>query len=243
MIYLLNLILIFTIKVCNKFGRGFFFKTKMLSSERILKSNFDVNTNFKFVQVGANDGVSFDFLYDFVIQRKSSGIVVEPVLDYFKELEYNYRGFVGITKINKAIHPTEKEISIYRINPIAVTKYPDWVKGISSLDFNHHKKTNINSNDIEKQIVKCETLMRIILDNLEDVATDYFQIDTEGFDYEVLKMVDFNSFKPSVIKFEFINLSPKDNENARIILKENGYYMFDEFGDTIGINLHYIKLL
>ncbi len=52
--------------------------------EEILNNNFPVKAPFSFIQIGANDGVSFDSLYDMVLQRKSKGVVVEPLSDYFQ---------------------------------------------------------------------------------------------------------------------------------------------------------------
>ena len=242
MIYLSNLILLLVIKVSNKFGRGIFFKAKILSSERILKNNFAIQTNFNFIQIGANDGVSFDFLYDFVIQRKSSGVVVEPVLDYFKELEFNYRDFTNIIKINKAVHPIDKQALIYKIAQSSLSKYPEWVKGIASFDREHHKKLKIDSQDVLCITVEADNLMNIINDNFQNKKNDYFQVDTEGFDFEVLKMLDFKIIKPSMIKYEFVNLKTEDQKKSAILLRSKGYYLFNELNDTVAIDLKEVKL-
>ena len=112
MIYLKNWLLLILIKTSNKFGRGFYLKKRILSSQNILEKNFPEKTSFNFIQVGANDGISFDFLYDFVTKRNSQGVVIEPVKDYFNELVQNYKNFKSIVKINKAIHSFEKQVYI-----------------------------------------------------------------------------------------------------------------------------------
>ena len=48
----------------------------------------------------------------------------------------------------------------------------------------------------------------------------------EGFDYEVLKMIDFTTIKPSIIKYEFVNLSHEDQYASKALLKQYGYYLF-----------------
>lgn len=242
MILIKNYLLILIIRISNKFGRGFILKKKTFSSQCILERNFSENEDFNFVQVGANDGISFDFLYSFVIKRKSKGMVIEPVWDYFKELENNYKDFPEIIKVNKAVHPFEKEIVINKISPNALEKYPDWAKGIASIDFRHHLKTGIDSRDIIQEIVKASTVMDIINPNFSLAPLDYFQIDTEGFDYEVVKMIDFVTIKPNIIKYESVNLNHEDQEKLIIFLKGRGYYLFQEFGDTVGINLSKVKL-
>lgn len=240
--YLLNRLLIFVTKILGKFKRGRQLKRNIFSSQRVLESNFQRDKEFSFIQVGANDGVSFDFLYDFITVRNSKGVVIEPVMEYFKELVNNYQNFPNIIKINKAVHPCEKEILINRIDPKAVDNYPDWVKGIASLDFEHHKKTGINSDDIIKEIVKADSLMNIITQNFKHGKIDYLQVDTEGFDYEVVKMIDFKKLKPSIIKYEYVNLLAEDQNSLLNLLKNEGYYTFNEFGDTIAMNLNKIKL-
>lgn len=242
MIFIKNYLLILIIRISNKFGRGFILKKKTVSSQYIMERNFPENDNFNFIQVGANDGISFDFLYSFVIKRKSKGVVIEPVFDYFKELQNNYKDFPEIIKVNKAVHPFEEEIVINRIAPDAIEKYPDWVKGIASIDSEHHLKTGIDSRDIIQEIVKASTLMDIINTNYRFGKLDYFQIDTEGFDCEVIKMIDFKAIKPAIIKYESVNLNSEDQVKLIILLKKYGYYLFQEFGDTVGINLSRIKL-
>lgn len=241
--YLINYCLLNLIKVLNKFGRGFILKKRASCSRQILERNFKINSNFGFIQVGANDGISFDFLFDFVITRKSNGIVIEPIKDYFTELVFNYSKYDNIKAVNKAVHPIEKKITVYKINENAKNNYPEWVKGIASLDPNHHKKTNIKSEDIIQEIVNSDTLENIIEDEYKFNNVDYIQIDTEGFDYEILKMVNFNKLKPSIIKYESVNLSDEGKKQAIILLKKEGYYVFNEMGDTIGIDLKKIRIL
>lgn len=241
--YIMNCLLILALKTLKKIGRSGHLKSKIFSSQKILEKNFKINSTFSFIQVGANDGVSFDFLYEFVTKRNSIGVVIEPILEYFNELEANYKEFPKIIKINKALHPIEKKITIYKITPNAIDKYPDWVKGIASIDPNHHKKCNIKTEDIIKEYVESEDLMTIVNGSYESNVLDYFQIDTEGFDYEIIKMLDFEKVKPKIIKYESVNLNIETQLDTISLLKKEGYYIFHEFGDTIGINLHKIKLI
>lgn len=243
MVYIKNYLLLLALKICNKFDRGIFFKNKILSSQSILEKNFEENSNFSFIQVGANDGISFDFLHGFVTKRKSIGVVIEPIKEYYNELTENYLNFSKIVKINKAIHPTEKQITLYKISPNALDKYPDWVKGIASFDNEHHKRLKIKSVDIREEVVEAGNLMDIIVENYNLKTVNYLQVDTEGFDYEVLKMIDFKGIKPTIIKYEYANLKIEDQKNAVLLLQAEGYYLFNEFGDTIGINLRKVKLL
>jgi len=242
MIFIYNKTLLFIIRLFNKFRIGYRLRRKTLSCKLILENNYKQRSDFNFIQIGANDGVSFDFLYDFLIERNSRGIVIEPIKEYYKELCKNYKNYPQIIKINKAVHPDKKNLEIYKIDGKKANKYPDWVKGIASVNKNHHKKTKISLDDIIVEKVQADTLMNIIKKNYNFNDIEFIQIDTEGFDYEVIKMIDFNTIKPNIIKYESVNLTKKDKENLTLMLKKQGYFLFTESGDTIGIDLKKIKL-
>jgi hypothetical protein len=56
-----------------------------------------------FVQIGANDGKTEDYLYDFVCRGGWRGILVEPVRPVFEKLQRNYRDVPDLTFENVAI--------------------------------------------------------------------------------------------------------------------------------------------
>jgi FkbM family methyltransferase len=224
-------------------GRGHHLKKKIFKCSRLLELNFKTSSDFSFIQVGANDGVSFDSLYDFVINRKSKGVVIEPIVSYFTELKENYKEFPDIIKVNKAIHKTEKSLSIYKIDETKSHKYPEWVKGIASFDKNHHLKTGISTEDILLEKVSADTLMHVIDENYNYEQIDFFQVDTEGYDYEILKMLNFNKIKPSIIKFESMNLSNEQIFELELLLKRFNFFIFNEKGDTIALQLNEVRLI
>lgn len=226
----------------KKLGRGKYYRKKLFSTRRILEKNYPVASNFSFLQVGANDGVSFDSLFSFVTQRKISGIAIEPIQEYYKELRANYLKFPNVMTLNKAVHETALTATIYRIDAKKIEQYPDWVKGIASFEREHLTKFEfLDSSHIIDEIVEAAHLMDIVT-NTPVTEFDYFQVDTEGYDFKVINMFDFTNYKPRIVKAEYINLS--DLEKKKIIqkLKGEGYYVFLQGLDVIGINLRKIKL-
>lgn len=213
-----------------------------LNTEKILKNNFPSHKTFTFIQVGGNDGISFDFLYDFVTSRKSKGVIIEPIPVYYNELHNNYMKYPDILTVNKAVHPEKEKENIYKIKDKNLLDYPDWAKGIASFNKKHLSKiiTDLSDEHIEELEVQCDTLMNIALPFLNNI--DYLQIDTEGFDYEVLKQIDFNKYSPAIIKYERVNLLHNTVVEAEKLLRSNGYYCFAEGIDTIAVNLKKIKL-
>lgn len=243
MTYFKNQLLHFIIQISNKVGRGFELKKKIFSIHRILERNYPKKGKFNFIQVGANDGISFDFLYEFVISRESSGLVIEPVIDYYKELVSNYKDFPEIIKVNKAVHSFEKSKKIFKVKDSSRHKYSDWVKGIASFDENHHMKTNILKEDIEVENVLADTLMNIISEFSSKKKIDFLQIDTEGYDLEILKMIDFSLLKPLIIKYEHINLEKEDLLSSKQLLMNQGYVLHSDVYNTIAIDLSKIELI
>lgn len=243
MIFFKNVCIFILLNIMRKLGRGKYLTRKIFSSRKILERNFPKSTNFNFVQVGANDGVSFDSLYEIVVNRKSSGLVMEPIKEYFDVLVLNYKEFENIIKKNKAVHPTEKEFPIYKVKKEAYDKYPDWARGIASFNPSHHEALNIETSDIFEVLVKCDHLMNIINENVENKEIDYFQVDTEGFDYEVIKMIDFKIIKPKILKFERVNLSVEDINLVNNLLKKQDYYIFKEDNDVVAVDLKKVRLL
>ena len=233
------------IKNYGKILAGFFFSRfrfakKYLPEKRfweLVTKNFFVEEEFTFIQVGANDGTSFDILYDIVKLRKSSGIVIEPLPDFFEQLCNTYQNFPSVIKVNKAVHSTLRTVNIYRVHPKKQHLAPDWAKGIASLDPNHHKKSNTSSDLIIPEPVEAAPLMEIVLQDYKKKIVDLLQIDVEGFDYEVLKMLDFKTIKPSIIKYEYVNLCNEDKASSRKFLKQNGYYLFLVGDDMVGVIL------
>ena len=96
---------------------------------------------------------------------------------------------------------------------------------------------SITNTDIESETVEADHFMNIVKDCFSDRKVDYIQIDTEGYDYHILKMIDFKNLDISIIKLEFVNLSENEKMKSKTILKENGFYTFVEGIDLIGINL------
>jgi len=233
--YIINIIKILSRKT-------FFLSKKNFSLRDTLAKNFTVNQPFRFIQVGAWDGTGYDFLYDFVKERKSSGIVIEPLPDYFEKLKKNYTYNPSVIAVNKAVFHEKKEIELYRVDPARTDGLPDWAGGIASVDPAHHKKAHIPSSVIITERVQADTLMNIIKEYYPYRVADLFQVDVEGYDFDVLKQLDFTFLKPDIIKFEYINLPAGQAEEAVRLLKAKGYYCFYDDIDIIAVRLKKIKL-
>lgn len=217
-------------KVLVKYGYKI---VKVSRFKELLQSHYLSKGEINFIQIGANDGIRFDDLYSFVTNIRCNGVVVEPLSDFYEILSAAYRLYPHIETKKLAIHPTDKECTLYRVDPKRLDELPPWAAGIASLDPKHHERTKVPSEYIIEERVKATTLMDLIIDvGFEEV--DLLQIDVEGFDGEVVKMLDFESIKPMLIKYEHGSLSSDERNEVEELLMRQGYKLFKEGSDTIG---------
>jgi len=158
--------------------------------------------DFFFMQIGANDGKRYDPIHHLIVREKMSvkGIAIEPIQEYFDELEITYKDFPRIKLIRKAIHNSQNEATIYKINP-ALSEIGEKFKGMSSFDIYNFTKDGISENDIIAEKVPCISFMDLIGEE-KITKIHLLQIDAEGYDIEILKSIDFDKIKPLIINFE-----------------------------------------
>ena len=68
---------------------------------------------------------------------------------------------------------------------------------------------------------------------MDDKTIDLLQIDVEGYDYEIIKMIDFERVKPLIIHFEHGHLPIEQFEECLEVLIKQGYAIsVEDGGDT-----------
>jgi FkbM family methyltransferase len=189
---------------------------------------------FFFIQVGAHDGVRFDDLYGKVTAVNARGIVIEPLPRYFARLRMNYEDYPGVIPLNVALHPTAQLLTLHHVLPEAVTsgRLPSWAGGTGSANPTHHLPLGIPVDAMTTTTVPAASLRQIIEQHAVS-RIDLLQIDTEGFDLDVLEMIPFDHVRPRLIKFEHVSLTPEARGRARQLLETEGYAVWSEGEDTI----------
>lgn len=189
--------------------------------ESLIYKNF--HKNFFFIQIGANDGKRFDPIFNIVNTLKLNGLVVEPIKEYFEELQRNYDG-TEVVPVNKAIYFKNQKLTMYRVN--SKNTLPEWTKGIASINPEHFRKSRTHKSYIIEEVVDGITFEKL-LQEYNVTKLDFLQIDTEGYDIEIIKMIPFNKIKPTLIHFEHgikeDVISKDDFLQGNKILIENGY--------------------
>lgn len=177
---------------------------------------------FFFIQVGANDGVRFDGLYQKVTAVNAAGIVIEPLPRYFRRLAANYEDYPGVRPLNVALHPTLTRVEIFHVDSDKAETLPPWTHGIGSVDRNHHRRSGTSADCMTSTTVDAMTFAAV-LDRFDVRRIDLLQIDVEGFDLAILEMVPFERIRPRLIKFEVTSMDVATKAKAFALLARYGY--------------------
>ena len=201
------------------------------------------------VQVGANDGINNDPIHKFIRRDKWDGVLLEPQkYVYEKYLVPLYRNTEGIKVLNAALDENDGSKPIYKI---AISN-SRWATGLTS--FNRKvlemavesgsvdiqaKKEGIALPKKKDEYISEEKVLCIstttLLKKYKIEKIDWLQIDTEGFDYEVIKMFNIMQTKPTVISYENMHLSESDKQSCVEYLISNGYKIRNFDGNTLAM--------
>ena len=186
-----------------------------------------------FVQIGAMDGVAHDPIHAHIKENAWGGMFVEPLKDFFIQLRANYSGLDNVIFENVAITESDEVRKINRIplRSIHNSGVPIWAKGISSFFTDRNAIGGVGCSKeiydvirplIVEEDVNCITLETLLARN-KIKKIDLLQIDTEGYDFRILKQLDFSRYRPFVINMEFALLPDNEKSECLSLLSAHGY--------------------
>jgi len=192
-----------------------------------------------FVEIGANDGIANDPIYPFVRDHGWQGLMLEPLPEIHAKLTKNHANHPGINCIQAAISQHDGDATIYTVD-MAESQFT------KAHQFSSFRKDIVLSQiDWVPNIAELITEMRVrtmswptLMKQTGGRHIDVVQIDTEGFDAEILRMMDLSEWKPSIIHYEHCNLSKSDQEECASRLAENGYALAMNRLDVIAYRLN-----
>lgn len=190
--------------------------------------------DFFFVQIGAFDGRTADPLYGWVRAYEWRGLLVEPQPRAFAELTENYGAVNGLEFRQVAAGEHEEDRTLYTVADRP--DVPHWAGLLASFDRDvlvSHRQylPNIDAL-VEETTVRCIPLNQI-LGEAETDHVDLLQIDVEGYDHELIRLLDLGRFKPSIVRFEHVHLTWEGHEAAIAKLIDHGYKVCLEAEDTL----------
>lgn len=201
----------------------------------ILKKYAVLYPNVFFIQIGSNDGVSNDPIHEYVIQYKWRGILVEPVKSLFDELQSNYLNNNQLIFENAAIAEKDGTAIFYRLRETNNPNTPAWYNQIGSFNKQvllSHKDTDDFENLIIEEAINTISFASLIKKHPVN-KVDLVHIDTEGYDFEILKLIDFEKLDLSIVIFEYVHLSVLDFAKSLKLMKSNGFEVFTSNLDIV----------
>lgn len=202
----------------------------------------------KFVQVGANDGMYGDPLRSYVLNSGWTGILCEPQRDVFELLKQNYQGHSDqLIFENIAISSAVDNIELFRAPNISARQ---GMARLSELTVTSSDPRTVSRQSghpvdrLEKFSIPTMTLDALVQKHKFE-QFDVLQIDVEGFDYDVLKTLSLDKYRPAVIQFEHGHLGVNQLSEAAVHLEKFGYILY--FGghstDSVAMPANYFDNL
>lgn len=189
-----------------------------------------------FVQVGSNDGLKLDPLRPHILARQWSGIMIEPLPYVFEQLEAVYGGHPRVILENVAVADHDGTAELFYIPESTDSSLPNWYDALGTFRKEVLLKHTEFIPDIASRIssveVPCMTFESICAKHGVETV-DLVQIDTEGYDYEVIKLIDLERHAPTLLMYEHLHLSPADREACLARLRSNGYEDISDTMDTV----------
>ena len=211
---------------------------RRLAGPKILRAFAAAYPEAFFVEIGANDGEQHDHLKPILDRTSWRGIMVEPVPFVFERLRNRYGDRASIRLENVAIADRDGEMPFYHLAQVEdpdADGLPFWYHGLGS--FNRAAVLTHASliPDLEARL-RCVQVPCLTFESLcrrcEVDHVDLLVIDTEGYDHEILRGIDWSVHRPRLVVYEHYHLSPEDREQLGASLREVGYELKEEGFDT-----------
>jgi FkbM family methyltransferase len=199
----------------------------------VVRERLALDSDFFFIQIGANDGVHADPLRDLIMKHDLRGVLVEPVPEAFAALVNNYHACHRLRFENVAIGAREGTLPFYRVRP--GTEGPRFWFDIASFDRTVLTRHGIPEEHIETLPVPTITLPSLLAKH-GVTRLDLLQIDAEGHDGIILREALAAGLTPRIINYESIHLPPVERYAVKQLLAEHGYRFIDVERDTLAIH-------
>ena len=193
---------------------------------------------FKFLYIGANDGVMSDTIMRYAQKYDWHGILVEPVPHVMETLKKNFAQLQNqiYEQIAIAEYDGEKELYTFR----KTNHQPVFAQLLHSFSKESLLKAHISWGiDKTKDIVaiKVPTMtVQSLLHKHKVTNLDLLVIDTEGYDYTILKSINFDDIQPKFIKFESMHMKKQQLDELSKMLQQHSYKITKMRGDYFCVN-------
>ncbi|EKB50607.1 FkbM family methyltransferase [Cecembia lonarensis] len=195
------------------------------------------NSPVTFLQIGANDGFIYDPLQKFIKRDNWQGVMLEPQPHVFNTfLTKIHAKRPAIIPVNAALSHKDGKTILYTIG----FSKERWATGLSSFDkevlmqkfrdgtiFKKAAKQGISVPENEKDWIEELEIHTMasstLLEKFQGKKIDLLAVDTEGFDFEILKMLPLDKMNPKVIIYEEEHFDMDTKNACQSHLESLGY--------------------
>jgi FkbM family methyltransferase len=186
-----------------------------------------------YLDIGANEPYSISNTY-LLYTKGASGVCIEPNLHLYKKLK-SCRPKDTVIQAGVAFDQ-QREADFYQ--------FPQEANGLGTFS---KEEAEFWEGEGNSQVgrYKVEQVIRVALVDINELMEKHFpshpnfiSIDVEGLDLAILKLIDFNKFKPEIFCIETLGYEANDieNKNEELIcfMEEKGYFIYaDTYINTI----------
>jgi FkbM family methyltransferase len=212
--------------------------SRSLAGPKLIGAFAEAHPDAFFIEIGSNDGVQHDYLRPFILERRWRGIMVEPVPYVFDRLRRNYGALERVQLENAAVADRDGTLPFYHLREADEEereKLPGWYDGIGSFSREVVMSHVDHIPDIESRVVRAEVPAM----TFESLCRKHgvsqiglLLIDTEGYDFQIVKSIDLDARHPRLLVYEHYHLSPDERRRCAEHVRTRGYETMEEGFDT-----------
>lgn len=200
--------------------------------------------DFMIVQIGANlgmDGNLNDPVKKFIQNNPNiKGVLVEPMLEYLDIVKKIYARNSNLNFENIAIGKEKGELKLLRFKP-GVNYAKDYYDGLATLKQNRiedlKNRAKKDNTELYLEEIKVPVFTAQFLKEKYEISKiDLLQVDTEGFDFIVVNSFFSAGFFPTLINFEYTELTVKEYQAVINLILNNSYKLYQNGADILAVS-------